>query len=158
TKKGKGVSFIEDKDGWHGKPLKKGEELDKAVAEVRAAVNGAPAPSPQSPVPSSSKKTTEWPAMAPPAYKADDQAATREAYGAALAKLGNVAPHVYELDADTKNSTFADKFLAVYPERFLENFIAEQNMIGAAVGLARSGKIPFLSSFACFLTRGFDHL
>ena len=76
----------------------------------------------------------------------------------ALAKLGGVAPHVWVLDADTKNSTFAEKFLAVHPERFSENFIAEQNMVGAAVGLARSGKIPFLSTFACFLTRAFDHL
>jgi transketolase len=158
TLKGKGVSFIEDKDGWHGKPLKKGEELDKAIAEVRKAGGNGAAPAVQLPAQSSVSRPPSFSAMAAPAYKPDDQVATREAYGAALVKLGAAAPHVWVLDADTKNSTFAEKFLAAYPERFVENFIAEQNMIGAAVGLARSGKIPFLSSFACFLTRGFDHL
>ncbi len=67
-------------------------------------------------------------------------------------------PLVVALDADTKNSTYAERFLATHPERYLEAFIAEQNMIGAAVGLSAAGKIPFVSSFACFLTRGFDHI
>jgi transketolase len=65
---------------------------------------------------------------------------------------------VVVLDADTKNSTFAERFLAAHPERYLEAFIAEQNMVGAAVGLSAAGKIPFVSSFACFLTRAFDHI
>jgi len=159
TLKGKGVSFIEDKDGWHGKPLKKGEELDKAIAEVRKLATDTPAPKPPAPLTNGDAKAQTWSGPMPaPAYKPEDQVATREAYGAGLAKLGTVAPHLYVLDADTKNSTFAEKFLAAHPDRFVENFIAEQNMIGAAVGLARLGKIPFLSSFACFITRGFDHL
>lgn len=163
TKKGKGVSFIEDKDGWHGKPLKKGDELERALAEVRqSAPAGADSASLaariERPAPAAVSAAAAIGAMPPPAYDAGAEVATREAYGVALAKLGGVAPHVWVLDADTKNSTFAEKFLAVHPERFSENFIAEQNMVGAAVGLARSGKIPFLSTFACFLTRAFDHL
>src|SRR5262249_29876219 len=102
TMKGKGVSFIEDKDGWHGKPLKKGEELDKAIAEVRknAPANGSK-PSIAPPQPSTHPaKSASVGAMPAPSYKRDDQVATREAYGAALAKLGSVAPHVWVLDAD----------------------------------------------------------
>ncbi|MBI4514298.1 MAG: transketolase [Deltaproteobacteria bacterium] len=159
TKKGKGVSFIEDKDGWHGKPLKQGEELERALKEVCANLNGSlGAPAIKRPAPAQPGSAPAIGTVAPPAYTVGDMVATREAYGTALAKLGAAAAHVVVLDADTKNSTFSERFLAAYPERFFENFIAEQNMIGAAVGLAAAGKIPFLSSFACFLTRGFDHL
>ena len=74
--------------------------------------------------------------MAPPAYKMGEEIATREAYGTAIAKLGEADPRVVALDADVKNSTFSDKFEKVAPERFYENFIAEQVMVGAAMGLA----------------------
>jgi transketolase len=84
--------------------------------------------------------------------------ATREAYGTALAKLGESDPRVVALDADVKNSTFSDKFEKVSPDRFYENFIAEQVMIGAAMGLAARGAIPFPSTFACFLTRAADFI
>jgi len=84
--------------------------------------------------------------------------ATREAFGTALAKLGEVNPRVIALDADVKNSTFTDRFGKQFPERFFENFIAEQNMVGAAVGLASQGKIPFVATFACFLTRAYDFI
>ena len=94
--------------------------------------------------------------LAPPAYKLGEQVATREAYGTALAKLGDADPRVVALDADVKNSTFSDKFEKVAPERFYENFIAEQVMVGAAMGLAARGAIPFPSTFACFLTRAAD--
>ena len=89
--------------------------------------------------------------VAPPAYKLGDQVATREAYGTALAKLGEADPRVVALDADVKNSTFSDKFEKVLPDRFYQNFIAEQVMVGAAMGLAARGAIPFPSTFACFL-------
>lgn len=82
--------------------------------------------------------------------------ATREAYGTALAKLGAVCDRVVSLDGDTKNSTFAEVFMKAYPQRFFEGFIAEQNMVGAAVGLARRGKIPFVSTFGAFMSRTFD--
>ena len=96
--------------------------------------------------------------LSPPSYETGDKVATRAAYGTALAKLGDVHPLVVSLDGDTKNSTFADKFLAAHPQRYFEGFIAEQNMVGMAVGLATCGKIPFASTFAAFLTRAYDHI
>lgn len=159
TLKGSGVSFLADKDNWHGKPLKTGEQLDSAVAEVWAGTrtNGA-LPSPVSPGKWRPVAKSRVSKMAAPRYEKGAEVATREAYGTALAKLGKVNPNLMVLDADTKNSTFAERFLEVYPRRYLEGFIAEQNMIGAAVGLSASGKVPFVSTFACFLTRGFDHI
>ena len=158
TFKGKGVSFIEDKDGWHGKPLKKGEQLEQAIQEVSR--NGH-VPSPSVARPSAAKPAGADRAVTPfplPGYELGEKIATRAAYGTALAKLGSANPHVVALDGDTKNSTFADKFFAAHPERSFESYIAEQNMVGAAVGLASCGKIPFISTFAAFLTRAFDHI
>lgn len=157
TLKGKGVSFLEDRDGWHGKPLKKGDELDKALKEIP--LNGHSGPFPVT-------RPSAGPALEPPAvrafptpaYKIGDKVATRSAYGTALAKLGDVNPLVVVLDGDTKNSTFAETFMKAHQQRYFECFIAEQNMVGAAVGLAACGKIPFVSTFAAFLTRAFDHI
>ena len=94
--------------------------------------------------------------MTPPDYKLGDQVATREAYGVALAKLGAADSRVVALDADVKNSTFSDKFEKAFPDRFYQNFIAEQVMVGSAMGLAARGAIPFPSTFAAFLTRAAD--
>jgi transketolase len=160
TIKGKGVSFIEGKDGWHGKPLKKGDELGRALAELEAErvpaaagvdlVRDIPKP-----------RTIRRPAAVagsptPPAYTLGEQVATREAYGTAITKLGAVDANVVALDADVKNSTFGEKFEAAFPDRFYQNFIAEQVMIGAAMGLAARGAIPFAATFACFLSRAYD--
>ncbi len=93
-----------------------------------------------------------------PAYKLGDQVATREAWGTALAVLGTADPRVVALDADVKNSTFSDRFEKANRDRFYENFIAEQVMVGAAMGLAARGAIPFPSTFACFLTRAADFI
>jgi transketolase len=163
TTKGKGVSFTEGKDGWHGKPFKKGEELNRALAELEKQfvplpgggveanlANQIPKP-PSTPRPAAAPKP-----IAPPAYTMGDLVATREAYGTGLAKLGDADPRVVALDADVKNSTFSDRFEKAHPERFYENFIAEQVMVGAAMGLAARGAIPFPSTFACFLTRAAD--
>src|ERR1043166_6314868 len=162
TIKGKGVSFVEGKDGWHGKAFKKGEELDRALAELEKQFVPAPAGVnlPASiPKPAARPRGVDNPKpMAPPNYKAGDEIATREAYGVALAKLGEADARVVALDADVKNSTFSDKFEKVFPERFYENFIAEQVMIGSAMGLAARGAIPFPSTFACFLTRAADFI
>lgn len=159
TIKGQGVSFLADKDNWHGKPVKKGEDLDKALAEVRAAapdvtLEPVPARGANGAAPSPARSGE----VAPPEYKVDAQVATREAYGAGLAKLGKVDSRVVVVDADTKNSTYAEKFMNVFPGRSLEGFIAEQNMVGAAVGLSAAGQTPFISTFACFFTRAFDHI
>lgn len=160
TLKGKGVSFLEDREGWHGKALKKGEELDKALKELPLNGGSGPLRVTLPPAPPVSTVTAMPPAAAFPApsYQLGEKVATRTAYGAALAKLGTVNPLVVVLDGDTKNSTFAEKFLAAHPERYFESYIAEQNMVGAAVGLATCGKIPFVSTFAAFFTRAFDHI
>jgi len=156
TSKGHGVSFLADKDGWHGKPLSK-EQLAKAVAEMGGPIEVAADPG-------RSYARTKLPeppdfADAPaPRYKPDASVATREAYGNALKRIGAVNPHIVALDGDVKNSTFAEFFADAYPERFYQAYIAEQNMISVGVGLAARGKVPFLSSFACFLSRAFDQI
>lgn len=159
TLKGKGVSFAEDKDAWHGKPFKKGEEADKALAEVQAAgVDVEPGVLSIALPPQQAPARSVGGTLASPDYKPGDLVATREAYGTALVKLGAANPDVVALDADTKNSTFSERFMKAYPERFFECFIAEQNMISVAAGLSATGKIPFASSFAVFLSRGFDQV
>src|SRR6185369_3989330 len=90
--------------------------------------------------------------------KAGETAATREAYGDALVKVADQDSRIVALDGDTKNSTFSEKLLKAHPERFFEMFIAEQNMVGTAAGLAARGKIPFVSTFAAFMTRAFDQI
>src|SRR5205085_278590 len=90
--------------------------------------------------------------------KIGETAATREAYGDALAKIAEKDSRVIALDGDTKNSTYSNKVLKVRPDQFLEMFIAEQNMVGVATGLAARGRIPFVSTFAAFLTRAFDQI
>ena len=159
TLKGKGVSIFEGKDGWHGKPLKKGEELDKALAELKSQLLPEEEPiSPPQPPRSVSRPPSSDARLGPPSYKLGESVATREAYGAALARLGEADDRVVALDADVKNSTFSEKFLHKYPERFYETFIAEQVMIGASMGLAARGAIPFPSTFAAFLTRAYDFI
>lgn len=155
TQKGKGVSFLEGKDGWHGKPLKKDEAL-KAVAELGATevTIRVPArtyePQPRQQFLSAEPATVE--------YRIGQEVATREAYGSALVRLGKANPALVVVDGDVKNSTFAEKFKAAFPDRYIECYIAEQNMAGVALGLAAEGKIPFASSFAAFLTRAFDFI
>jgi transketolase len=161
TIKGKGVSFAEGKDGWHGKAFKKGEELDRALAELeQQLVPGVSVDlAAQIPKPAATAREEGKPGpVAPPTYSIGDKVATREAYGTAIAKLGEADGRVVALDADVKNSTFSDKFEKVLPDRFYQNFIAEQVMVGAAVGLAARGAIPFPSTFACFLARAADFI
>src|SRR5581483_1410853 len=135
TLKGAGISFIQDQEGWHGKPLSK-EEAQRAIAELQPSARsgmGHPIAAPaQLPAPNNTA-----PASYPPlSYKLGDKVATREAFGTALARIGQVDPRVVALDGDTKNSTFSDKFLKKFPNRFSECFIAEQNMVGVATGFA----------------------
>jgi transketolase len=157
TLKGKGVSWVEGKDGWHGKALKK-DEADKAVAELeQQLVEGVDRPA--IPAPAGQPRSAPAPdysTLPAPGYKRGDMIATREAWGTAVAALGEIDPRVVALDADVKNSTFSERFQKAHPERFFESYIAEQAMIGAAMGLAARGAIPFPSTFACFLTRAAD--
>ena len=161
TIKGKGVSFVEGKNGWHGKPFKKGDEEQRALAELERQFvpDDEPLPSPEPPPRRSSRSEPQPAAPEPPAYKLGETVATREAFGEAIAKLGQKDPRIVALDADVKNSTFSEKFeQRVGDDRFYESYIAEQAMIGAAMGLASRGAIPFPSTFACFLTRAYDFI
>jgi transketolase len=158
TYKGRGISFVENSPDWHGKPLKKGDETQKALDELSRQMkpaNGQVQIKKPSPAPPPSPAAT---AVARSPYKVGDSAATREAFGTALLALGEANPLVVALDADVKNSTYTDKFGKRFPQRFFESFIAEQNMVGAAAGLAACGKIPFAATFACFLTRAYDFI
>ena len=157
TYKGAGVSFLQDKDGWHGKPLNK-EEAAAAIAELapsaKSGLNVAtPAPT-ALPAPNLAAPAS-YPAIS---YKLGDLIATREAYGAALVRLGEADPRINAMDGDTKNSTFADKFFNKFPERSTECFIAEQNLVAVAVGYATRGHVPFASTFATFFTRAADQI
>ena len=158
TYKGKGISFIENKPDWHGKPLKKGDETQKALDELTNQLipNGA-APHITAPSLATVPSHAIGP-LSPAPYKIGESIATREAFGLALEALGSVNPLIVALDADVKNSTYTDKFGKKFPNRFFESFIAEQNMVGAAAGLAACGKIPFAATFACFLSRAYDFI
>jgi transketolase len=165
TVKGKGIPGVEDKDGWHGKPLKKGEETDNAVKALESQYVSLPADAVQQslaaipkPPSSSSSAPSSRPQAPPPSYKLGDSVATREAYGSALARLGAVDARIVALDADVGNSTFSEKFEKKFADRFYEVYIAEQAMVGAAMGMAARGAIPFPSTFACFLTRAYDFI
>jgi transketolase len=164
TLKGKGIALAEGKSGWHGKAFKKGEELDRVLRELESQLlpEEEPAQPPDGP---RRRGDNSRPASQPnkgtvgtPPYKIGDSVATREAYGAALAKLGDGDDRIVALDGDVKNSTFSEKFEEKHRGRFFQNFIAEQVMVGSAMGLAARGAIPFPSTFAAFLTRAYDFI
>jgi transketolase len=160
TLKGKGLSAIEGKEGWHGKALKKGEETDNAIKELEAQFTRTdPKPAIAGPRGTSQpEKPVDYSTLPAPAYKKGDLVATREAWGTALATVGKADARIVGLDADVKNSTFSDRFEKVARDRFFEMFIAEQVMVGAAMGFAARGAIPFPSTFACFLYRAADFI
>jgi transketolase len=157
TIKGHGVSFLADKEGWHGKPLSPAE-LEKALGEM-----GSPIP-PVIPDDGKSYARTslpvppDFPAPADPDYKDGTTIATREAYGIALERLGLVNPHVVAVDGDVKNSTFSETIEKDSPDKLIEGYIAEQNMVALGVGLAAQGMVPFVATFACFLSRAYDQV
>ena len=158
TFKGRGIAFMENHPDWHGKPLKKGEETQKALDELTGQLKPSSTQL-QIPLPNAAKTAPATKGtVAPVPYKLGDSVATREAFGAALLALGEANSQVVALDADVKNSTYSDRFGKRFPDRFLENFIAEQNMLGAAAGIAACGKIPFVATFAAFFTRAYDFI
>ena len=157
TYKGAGVSFIQDKDNWHGKPLSKDEAV-AAIAELQPSAKsglGVAIPAPTAlPAPNLAAPAS-YPAIS---YNLGDKIATREAYGAALVRVGGANPAVVAMDGDTKNSTYAEKFFKAFPDRFTECFIAEQNLVAVAIGFATRGHVPFASTFATFFTRAADQI
>lgn len=159
TIKGKGVSFLEDKEGLHGKAVPK-DTLDEALKElgnVDLNIRGEIS-KPVIGDGDSSQRTPDGMETSDRIYHVGDLVATREAYGDALVELGKLNPDLVVFDGEVSNSTYAEKFKKVFPERFFEMYIAEQNMISVALGLSKLGFKVYSSSFAAFLTRAFDQL
>ncbi|MBE7179399.1 MAG: transketolase, partial [Mucilaginibacter polytrichastri] len=156
TIKGKGISFLEDKPDWHGKALND-EQLEKALAELDGLADEtitirSPAKIPDGTMPA--------PQNAQPlkTYDKGSSHATREVIGETLAAYGQHNHNLYVIDGDVKNSTYTMDFMQAFPERFIEGFIAEQNMVSVGVGLSRLGCIPVISTFGAFLTRAADQV
>lgn len=154
TIKGKGVSFIEDKNGWHGKTLNE-DQLQKALTELGEIKKIK--------VDLILPKNSEPKKYAPRKVEIENigsmgKCSTRKAYGTGLLKAHLDYPNMVVLDAETSNSTYAETFARAYPEKFFEMFIAEQNMVGVAIGLSARGKIPFVSTFAAFFSRAYDQI
>lgn len=156
TVKGHGVSFLAGKEHWHGKPLSK-DQLAQALKEIGGTIEIPPDPG-VSYERKSLFELPDFPAPAPPDYSDGKPVATREAYGNALKRLGAVNPHIVAMSGDVKNSTFSEIFGDAYPDQFYQGYIAEQNLVSAGVGLAARGKVPFVDSFACFLSRAYDQV
>lgn len=156
TEKGHGISFLADQDHWHGKPLS-AEQMEKALAEI-GPVPDVPKDDGRSYTRQSLPAPPEFPTPAAPNYKEGQSVASREAYGTGLRKLATVNPKVYAVDGDVKNSTFSETLEKAFPDRLIQGYIAEQNMVSVAVGLAAQGLVPFVASFACFLSRAYDQV
>jgi transketolase len=158
TVKGKGFSEVENRNGWHGKPFPP-DMAQRAIAElggIRDLVVRGPHPTPG---PATNGNGAPAPGgMTLPRYAVGDKVATRKAYGDALAALGARDPRVVALDGEVSNSTYADEFARAHPDRYFEMFIAEQQLVAAATGLAVRGWRAFASTFAAFWTRAHDFI
>ncbi|VVC33185.1 Transketolase, N-terminal,Transketolase C-terminal/Pyruvate-ferredoxin oxidoreductase domain [Cinara cedri] len=159
TYKGKGFINIEDMEKWHGTPLN--DKATKVLEEINGQIRNKKIPvtisKPISDTPTISISNVRL--STPPNYTLGEKIATRVAYGTALAKIADNNDRVIALDGDTKNSTYSDRIKVKYPERHIECFIAEQNMVGIAIGTAcRDRTISFVSTFATFFTRSFDQI
>jgi len=164
TFKGAGIPGISNEDNWHGKAIGaiSEEKINAIKAEMSCDFEGLTGVGVNTQVPVDDAPPLD---TAPikmwegPAYKEGDKVATRNAYGTALAKLGNSSGRIIALDGDTSNSTFSITFRKAHPERFVECFIAEQNMVGVGIGCAtRDRTVAFASAFACFLSRAYDQI
>ncbi|MFW6691066.1 transketolase [Streptomyces sp. MAR4 CNX-425] len=152
TVKGSGVAAVANREGMHGKPL---PDPDAAIAELGGTGDEVrvelPAPPPAADPP---RGSASHPAL--PLYDAGDEVSTRDAYGQALAALGAVRPDVVALDGEVGDSTRTELFAKEHPERYFECYIAEQQLVAAAVGMQACGWTPFAATFAAFLTRAHD--
>ncbi len=163
TKKGYGVDMLEDKEGFHGKTLKDAGG-QKALQELEKRFYADAHYAGQRYVHHNQKqekhslKTCDKKSFISPDFKSGDMIATRKAYGVALVKAGELCSQVVSLDAEVKNSTYAQTFEESFPDRFYQCFIAEQNMVGMAIGMERRGKIPFVSTFGSFFSRAADQI
>ena len=157
TMKGRGVSFLEDVDGMHGKPVKPDEEA-KALEELGGSNDihvQVQKPNHDGGQPFTPGLTGD---LALPTWDVGDSEATRSAYGAALKALGGAREDVVALDGEVSNSTHSEQFAKEYPDRYFEMFIAEQQLVAAAVGMSVRQRVPFASSFAAFFSRAYDFI
>uniref|UniRef100_A0A671UQM6 Transketolase n=1 Tax=Sparus aurata TaxID=8175 RepID=A0A671UQM6_SPAAU len=160
TLKGKGLKDIEDNLNWHGKaiPKDRAEALLKELEALIQVPNKTLCPE----LPKDDAAPADLSPIllpSPPAYKKGEKVAPRRAYGVALTRLGQSNQRVVALDGDTKNSTFAETFKKAFPDRYIECFIAEQNMVGVAMGCAtRDRTVAFASTFSAFLSRAYDQI
>lgn len=160
TFKGAGMPGFSDADNMHGKPLTADAAVEVIKALRCAHPNGPHGATPQ-PLPNDVAPSVCSPVAfaSPPTYELGQKVATRLAYGNALVRLGQNCGRVVAMDGDTKNSTFSIKFRDAFPDRFIECFIAEQNLVGVGIGCGtRQRTIPFVSTFAAFFTRAFDQI
>lgn len=155
TMKGRGVSLVENKEHWHGKALND-EQAKEAIAELggeRSITIETAKPDDQGPARPDAPKPVET-----PRYEVGGKQSTRQAYGDALAALGSGLPDLVALDGEVSNSTMTEEFKNAHPDRYFEMFIAEQQLVASAVGLAVLGKRVVASTFAAFFTRAFDQI
>jgi transketolase len=150
TKKGSGVAAVEDQENQHGKPIGDAEAAIEELGGIRSLTVEVSSPPPPKPF------EIERAEVDRPSYELGKKVATRAAYGDALAWLGSVDEKVVALDGEVGNSTYAERFAAKHPDRFFEMYIAEQQMVAAAVGMQTRGWKPFASSFGAFLSRAYD--
>jgi transketolase len=155
TVKGKGVPEVEDTNGWHGKPVAK--EAGEAAIRALGGVSDHRVETPPRPSQPDEAGSRERRLVTLPKYEMGMKVATRAAFGEALAALG-ARPEIVAIDGEVGNSTFTDKFKEAYPDRFFQMYIAEQQMIGTAVGMSVRGYIPFAATFAAFFTRAYDFI
>ncbi|XP_021357736.1 transketolase-like isoform X1 [Mizuhopecten yessoensis] len=159
TFKGKGGPNVENLENWHGKPLGKESEISRKTISDLISNQGPHGINPPTPTNVDVVDISNIKLSSPPSYEKGAKVATRQAYGTALVKLGQSNNRVVAMDGDTKNSTFAIKFKEAFPDRFIECYIAEQNLVGVGIGCGcRDRTVPFISTFACFLTRAFDQI
>jgi len=156
TVKGHGFSQVAGKLNWHGKAFSKAQ-LEDAWKELGPAPVIPPDPG-KSYERTSLPQPPDFPTPPAPEYPAGASVATREAYGSALKRIGSVNPHIVAISGDVKNSTFSEVFQNAFPDHFYQGYIAEQNLVSAGVGLAARGKVPFVDTFACFLSRAYDNV
>ena len=151
TIKGKGVKAVENKDGFHGKALDDPEAAIEELGGIRNITIDVAKPELDGEPHRFEHGTLEL-----PSYEVGDDVATRKAYGDALKALGDARGDVVALDGEVSNSTYAEIFRDAHPDRYFEMYIAEQQMVAAAVGIQVRGWKPFASTFAAFLTRAYD--
>jgi transketolase len=155
TKKGAGVSLVEDQENWHGKALPN-DQAASAIEELGGVRHLTVSP-PSPPANGAAKKPARG-SLSLPTWEVGKKMATRQAFGDALKAVGAARQDVVAIDAEVGNSTFSETFEEAFPDRFFQTYIAEQQMVATAVGMSVRGFVPFAATFAAFLSRAYDFI